>query len=146
MTLRAPEMVVLDASIVVKLASRRGEPDTRLAQQLYQQVKNGALRAIAPDFLLIETAHVLRWKKKLSAEHVEKFLRRLLTSGIRFFSIPFERSPEIVSIMDRYRLSAYDSLYVLAALDHKYPLVTADERLSKVPGVGLSLQEFYHQN
>lgn len=146
MTPSALETVVVDASIIVKLASHEGESNVSFAHRFYQNVKSGSIHAFSPDFLLIEVAHVLLWKKKLAPERVEGFVKRILTSGLRFLPFSHERSSEIVPIMHRHHLSAYDSLYVLVARDHKCRLLTADERLLKVPGVGVSLQEFYRVN
>lgn len=146
MTPGAPETVVVDASIIVKLASSVGESDVSFAHRFYQNIKAGSIHAISPDFLLVEVAHVLLWKKKLTPGRVAGFVKRILASGLGFLPVSHERSPEVIPIMRKHHLSAYDSLYVLVAQDHHCRLLTADERIKKVPGIGVSLQQFYRIN
>ena len=93
---------------------------------------------VAPDLLNIEVLSVLRRLEQdgtLSAMRAAQAVTDLARA-------PLHRLPTLSLLADawtlRANLSAYDACYVVVARALACPLVTADARLARAPGLGIS--------
>ena len=113
---------------------------------MYRDIKSGKIAALSPDFLLIEIANVLIRKKRERPRLVEDFVERLRSSGIVFR--PFDRDDigKLISLTEKFKLSSYDSLYVILAQTEHCHLVTDDRKLLNLKSIGVSLSELYRLN
>ena len=115
---------VIDASVAIKWFIP--EEYSPLARSL---LTDETVR-LAPDFLLVEFAHVtarLVRGGELSADDARRAYARLVTM------LSFDRAstlvPSAFEIAIKFDRSVYDSLYVALASLRGCPLVTADRRL-----------------
>jgi predicted nucleic acid-binding protein len=140
--------IITDASVVVKWFSSESEEkkNHETATQLYSLLQKNTLEIWAPSFLLIELSNVFLQKKHLSAEIVQQVIQKLQHSGIQFIDFDHEDTPELVFLADHYKLTSYDSLYLLLAKQKNLPLLTANKQLLGVKGICFSLDEWEEDN
>lgn len=124
--------VVVDASVAAKWLVH--EPDSDRARALLAAWQRGVLEGVAPSILPVEIAATL-WKRGMrgfipaetAARLFEKFRR------LEFPLVPIEESmTTALTLALRYRHPVYDCLYVALAVETRWDLVTADERLHEV--------------
>lgn len=116
--------VVVDASVTVKWFL--SEDHSREAMVLL----DSAFERIAPEFIVIEVASVLRKRflaKKITNANGERTLVELLSLvGTKHTA---HLVPHAFQLAVTHGCSAYDALYVALAVDEGCQLVTADRRL-----------------
>lgn len=118
--------VLVDASVAVKWVLQ--EPDSERARDLI-----GTDDMIAPDFLLLEAAHVLGKQHRRRALAEDDAVAGLQTiEGTIARLLP---SMGAVAVAQRLAMtlnaSVYDSLYLVIALAEGVTLVTADARFAR---------------
>ena len=128
-------MIVLDASVVANLVGDDGQAGrtarARASHETYWA---------APDLVDVETVAVLRkrWRGgDLTARRFKAAVDDLL-------ALPMARFPTGPLMGRAYELRAnvtpYDAAYVALAETLGYPLVTADARLSRAPGLRCQIE------
>ena len=119
------QAAVVDASVAVKwVVPESGSDRARLLAQAKLE---------APDLLFVECANIL-WKKvrlgHLTRREAADCLRLLLAMPVALVA-----SRELLDSALRLSLEldhpVYDCLYLALALQRRFPLVTADEKLAK---------------
>jgi predicted nucleic acid-binding protein len=114
--------VLVDASVALKWVIQ--ETGSDLAEEVARSD-----RLIAPDFLLLECANVLTQKARRGHLHPDDAVDRLRfieRSVARFIPLaPHVREAQRLSLALGH--SAYDCLYLAAALAEEVVLVTADD-------------------
>lgn len=105
-----------------------------LSSILFRFCFNGlAMKALAPQLLLAETANVLLRKRRrgeLSSSELRDLLQAVESLPIRYF----EHEPLLLAacvIAEARGLSAYDALYLALAERHGARVLTSDARLDK---------------
>jgi len=122
--------VCVDAGIVLKLVLN--EPDTPMAEALWEFWANNGFRPIAPSLFPFEITAVIRKairQDRLSAARGQQALRQALAFGVRLYTFPgiHERALELAVQFNRP--SAYDEHYLALAEKTGNEFWTADERL-----------------
>jgi predicted nucleic acid-binding protein len=126
----SPRSVVVDASIAVKWFMP--EVDSREARALLQRSEASGLELLAPEFILIEAANVLRTRHRrgeVTAADAQSSIAELPSAFARVTA----DAPLIESALGLaldLPVSVYDALYVALARVEGCPLVTADARLA----------------
>lgn len=125
------EIFVVDASVGVKWIFNEEFSDKALL--LLEEFTQGRAKLYVPDFFYIELANAcwVREKKKLSsfAEAVEA-LDRMMSFQLGRYP-DNELADVALENALRFKISAYDGLYLALAEIYVAPLVTADEALLK---------------
>ena len=134
--------VVLDACVVLKWILSDSEELVEEARKLHDQIISQELRAIAPESILIEVANVMFWKKRFKKEEIINFLNHLSNGAIKIVPFYSFELPELLHVMDQYKLSIYDAYYVSLAKKNDCKMVTLDKKLSKIKGLVLDLHKF----
>lgn len=130
------DKVVLDASVVLEWLSFGKSAEVAL--RVHEAIIKGKVAAYAPDFLLLEVANILFWKKKLTKEEVWGFLERLLNLGINFDDEPLSlKIQELVGQMAKFNLTAYDCQYLYLAQKLKGKLLTFDRDLLRIKSLAV---------
>lgn len=123
-------MIVVDASILANAIGDDG-PDGDLARDAL--LGHGSL--CAPDLVDVETVAVLR-KRWLSGDVSD---RRFADAVVDLTDLDMERFPTLPLMPRAYELranvSTYDAAYVALAEALDCPLLTADQRLARAPGI-----------
>lgn len=127
---------VVDASVAVEYLLR-----TSLGLTLADTMESGPLAA--PELIDVEVVSVLR--KAVLQGRLDEARALMAIDDLEFW--PVERLPhaEFARAAWRYRhnVSAYDAFYVAVADALALPLLTADGRLSRASGLGVTVQHVY---
>ena len=128
-------MIVLDASILVSIVGDDGEAGRRARLILAEQVD-----ASIPDLADVETMSALR-RRWLAGD----LNSARLESAIEYLTeLPVMRPPALPLLPRIFalkeNLTPYDATYVALAEALNCPLVTADARLSRSPGIRCEVQ------
>ena len=128
----AREKKVVDASIIVKWFV--SESDSEQALQLRAEHIEGTILLVVPELAFTEVLNALRYKGG-TAKSLGEALQAL-------FSMQFhvERTNRFLlekacNLALQYDLTLYDAVYVAVSQIHGCALVTADEKMIKVPNV-----------
>jgi predicted nucleic acid-binding protein len=128
-------LFVVDASVAIEYLLR-----TPLGLSLAETLEEAELSA--PDLIDAEVMSVLR-HSVLTERLAEGRAQMALEDLTRW---PVERIPSRALTRrawhHRRNVTAYDALYVAAADTRKAPLLTADGRLARAPGLGITIQHF----
>lgn len=127
-------MLVVDASILAPVVADAGTDGRRFRERLRGEA------VVGPDLLRIEVTSVLRRHAnsgQLTPEQAEAAVSDLLAFPVRVFPTAtlLRRVWEL-----RQNLTAYDGCYVALAEAVERPLLTADRRLAKVPGLRCEIE------
>ena len=124
--------VVIDASALVELLLQRER-----APAILQVV--GDTSMVAPDVINPEVLWALRRRERngeLLAVRARQAVEDLLDAPVRRFST----LPLLPTVWQmRANVTSYDACYIALARDLRCPLVTADRKLSRAPGLGIPL-------
>ena len=123
-------MIVIDASVMVDaLVGVVGAADRLEGEVL-----------AAPHLLEAEAAHALR--RLAASEAVDDDVARLALADLAELEIyRFAHGPLLARVWElRTNLTAYDALYVALAEHLEIPLVTADGRLGRAPGIRATVE------
>ena len=124
--------VVVDASALVELLLQRER-----APAVLQVV--GDTQMVAPDVINPEVLWALRRRERrrtLRADRARQAVEDLLDAPLRHFPT-LELLPTVWAL--RANVTSYDACYVALARELGCALVTADQRLSRAPGLGVPL-------
>ncbi|MCE9606114.1 MAG: type II toxin-antitoxin system VapC family toxin [Planctomycetia bacterium] len=125
---------VLDASVALKWVL--DEPHVERALLLREEYEiHRSIELIAPDIFSIEIAHVLSKgyrQGKFSADEADDYLADLTTSAPVLMSSQ-TLLPRAFRISQETRTGIYDALYLALGEAERVQVVTADERMAKLP-------------
>ncbi|RZT59738.1 putative nucleic acid-binding protein [Microcella alkaliphila] len=124
-------MIVLDASVLVTVLVDDDATSTDVALQRMRD----DLHWVVPEHAIIETVHALRGLMlvgKISHRQLDEHTQTLVDWALDAWpTIPLlSRVLELA-----HNVSAYDAAYIALAEELGAPLMTADGRLARVPGV-----------
>jgi len=127
-------VLVVDASVLAPAVADAGDDGKRFRARLHGET------VIGPDLLRIEVTSVLRHHAltgQLTAEQADSAISDLLAFPITVFPTAglLRRVWEL-----RPNLTAYDGCYVALAEAVDRPLVTADRRLARAPGLRCQIE------
>lgn len=127
-------MLVVDASVVaVALGDDGADGDLARARLRDEEL-------FAPELVDLEVASVLR--RQLSAGDLDARRAQLALDDL--FDLPMQRAPHRPLLARcwelRENLTVYDGAYVALAEALNAPLLTADARLAKAPGINCSIE------
>ena len=129
MTPSAKNVLVVDASVLAPVVADGGVDGRRFRARLRGEV------VVGPDLLRVEVTSVLRRHAnngQLTTEEAESAVSDLLAFPITVFPT----GPLLRRVWGlRHNLTAYDACYVALAEAIQQPLLTADRRLAKAPGL-----------
>jgi len=125
---------VIDASICVKLFA--DEENSDKAFKLIERYNNEEIVLIAPSLIFLETLNALKYKK-FDKFALEKSNRDMFDFQFEIIDVDKDILEISIRLSNQHNLSIYDSFY--AAISEKYnaELVTADDKLSKIPNAKL---------
>jgi predicted nucleic acid-binding protein len=119
--------LVIDSSVVFPWVFR--EPDRKPALELLDAWIAGKIDLIAPRLLVEEIASALC--KRTRRKHLTP------VQAAEAFTLLLDHPPDLIDndvpaalrLALRHGISFWDAVYLALAIDHRYDLVTADERL-----------------
>jgi len=122
--------VVLDSSALVRLLLPDG-PLPPGAEEALRRAERDEMTLLAPELILVESAHVLHKKRQqgyISADEQKELLEGLLSIPLRLCNhAPLvERA---MALAHEQAISVYDAFYLALAEKNNVRLVTADTKL-----------------
>ena len=136
------QVVLMDASVVVKWCAPAGEPRAAEAAALLEAHLQGSLTAAVLDLTFYEVGNALT-AKGFTGTELEGLLDLLWVWDLEWIPLGGgEQSRTVASLVDRYELSFYDASYLAAATTRALPLVTDDRALllaATGEGIGIDL-------
>lgn len=136
------KIVIADASILIKLFSRKNEQLVVEAEKFYDFIRQERIQVFTPAFLLVEVLNALSIAKKFDEGRASDALRQLRDSGITFVNFNIADTDKLTELRYRHKLTAYDALYLLLAANLGWKLVTEDKKLLKVKKHCLGLKSY----
>lgn len=121
------EVLVLDASVVVKWFTR--EEDRDLAIEYRDQFLKGKIDIALPDLILYELANVLRYNPSFDKEDVSDAVRSMVGLGVQVLVPTTHLLTNAVNLGFAYGITVYDAVYVALAEELNYNFLTADKKL-----------------
>jgi predicted nucleic acid-binding protein len=128
-------VIVVDASVLANAVGDDGDDGEAARDRL-----TAAGAASAPDLVDVETVAVLR--RRWLAEAITT--RRFRAAIDDLLMLPIARFPVAPLMIRAYQLranvTAYDASYIALAEGLSCPLLTADTRLARAPGIRCAVQ------
>ncbi len=126
------ERIVVDASVA--LAYLLDESGTPASQAAIDQWTAESADMLVPSHFWIEVTHVLGRRRGFAPAHLVTNLVDL--DGLDLRTVELDRPMLLLAIeqMARFRLSAYDAIYLALALATDSKLATLDRRLAEAAG------------
>ena|SRR3989304_3725144 len=125
-------MIVIDASIVIKLLYKEEASDT--ANDLLTSHLENKEKIIVPKFLFIEVANALTTKTSYTKGEIKDGLNLLYSFNFSIYELTKEDLIKASTFAKQYRTSVYDMLYAVIAKNKKIKLITADDNFVKKVG------------
>jgi predicted nucleic acid-binding protein len=128
-------MIVADASVVLKWIMN--EQDTEYALAIREKHVIGESIIAVPDLLFYEIANVLATKISLEKRAARSALRQILALELEMYHFGIEAFIETLETAIQYKITVYDSTYIILAKRLGCPFITADKQLwNKVKDLG----------
>jgi len=132
---RAPQTLVIDASVAVKWFVREEDGDKALT--LRNRHIEGGVTLVAPDLLVYEVANALSYHPKMRDEDIEEDLAALFMVDLELVPPSTELTVSTTLRARQLGISVYDSSYLVLAETIATNLVTSDKQLyDKVKSTG----------
>ena len=122
---------VLDASVVVKWFLHHQEADRDRALALRDLHISGRSKIYIPQLAFLEVLNAIRFSAKADEEDGETALDALQDLNLETKSANGDLLRKTNAIAWAYKITIYDALYVALAEQVGYPLITADEVMTK---------------
>ena len=124
---------VVDASVAVEYLLR-----TPLGLTVAEMIEDASLAA--PELMDAEVLSVLR--RAVLNGHLDGARAQMVVDNLAHWPVDRISHQSLTPLAWKYHrnVSAYDAFYVAAAHVHGIPLLTADGRLSRAPGLGVVVQ------
>jgi predicted nucleic acid-binding protein len=127
-------VLVVDASVLAPVVADSGSDGRRFRERL------GTERVIGPDLLRVEVASVLR-RHAGNGNLTEQQAHMALEDLLAFPITVYPTAPLLPRVWElRPKVTAYDGCYVALAEAVGSPLVTADRRLARAPGIRCAVE------
>ena len=124
---------VVDASVAVEYLLK-----TPVGLDVADIIDNASL--VAPELMDAEVLSALR--RAVLRRRLTEARARIVIANLSHWSVDRISHQELASVAWRYyqNVTAYDAFYVAAAYVHEIPLLTADGRLARAPGLDVVVQ------
>ena len=136
------EKYVVDASVVLKWIPGGKETEVIEARKIYRLSKEKIIQLIAPSFLLMEIANILFKKRKTKSEIISRALQRLKICGIEYQDLQIDIVNEVIRLISRFNITAYDAIYLSIAKKQNTKLLTFDKELLKIKNLTVSIENY----
>jgi predicted nucleic acid-binding protein len=125
-------IVVIDASVAV--ARMRVEEHTAMILSAFRDWSRMRTRLVVPRAFWWEVVNALSVGHRWSGEEVLEAVHELETLGIESRDMDRGSLLLTISTVERFRLSAYDAMYLVLAESLDAPLATFDRALARAAG------------
>jgi len=125
--------VVLDSSALVRLLLPDG-PIPPGAEEALRRAERDEMTLLAPELILVESAHVLHKKRQqgyINADEQKELLADMLSVPLRLFGHPLLVT-RALALAQEQAISVYDAFFLALAEKNNVRLITADAKLLRV--------------
>jgi predicted nucleic acid-binding protein len=131
----ARQTLVIDASVGVKWFSDIDESSVPQARAIMKAHASGEINLVVPDLFFHEISNALVFKKTIPLDLIDDSLATLFELDLSVLQVSVERLYTAVRIARKAGITEYDACYVVAGIENRCPLVTANPRHQK-PDLG----------
>ncbi|GEM_PF-1752789 len=124
-------MIVIDASVALKLVRRKDEKYINEALRLLGNHLDGKEQIAVPYLLFLEIANALVTKTDTTTDQVTRNLTKLFEFKFKQLTIGERDIINSSRLAKKLKTSVYDMLYAVVARANKCTLYTADENFVK---------------
>jgi len=122
-------MIVIDASVIVKLAKE--EEGTDRAVSLIEEHTKGKEKIIVPSLLFYEVANALLYAKELKNKEISEFLEILDDLDFEIIELTIKDIIKATVLGREKNITVYDASYLILAQKLGVNFITADLELIK---------------
>lgn len=122
---------VLDASVAAKWFTRHEERDRDKALALRDRHRTRKCRLVLPEFGLLEVLNAVRYSARADESDVAVALDTLRDLQLQIEPLDWDLLRKSVAIAYGYKVALYDASYVALAERIGFPLLTADEAMTR---------------
>jgi predicted nucleic acid-binding protein len=120
-------MIVIDASVIVKLAKK--EEGTDRAVALIEEHTKGKEKIIVPSLLFYEVANALLYAKELKNKEISEFLEILDELDFEIIELSIKDILKAAFLGREKNITVYDASYLILAQKFDVDFITADLKL-----------------
>ena len=131
----ARQALVIDASVGVKWFSAVNESSVLQSRAIMHAHAADEINLVVPDLFFHEIANALVFKMTLSMDLIDESLAALFELDLRVWPVNVDRLRAAVRLARKAGITEYDACYVVAAIENRCPLVTANPRHQR-PEIG----------
>lgn len=128
----------IETNILLRQIARDQTLQTRLTDQLFQQLASGKVDGLMSMTVFFETAYVLEKIYGMSRQQVADAIEEVsVAAGIRMIDVEIELVPSTLELYKTYpQLSFADCYHAVLALEHcNGEIYTFDQEFRRVPGI-----------
>lgn len=128
----------IETNILLRQIARDQTLQTRLTDQLFQQLASGEVDGLISMTVFFETAYVLEKIYGMSRQQVADAIEEVsVAAGIRMIDVEIELVPSTLELYKTYpQLSFADCYHAVLALEHcNGEIYTFDQEFRRVPGI-----------
>lgn len=127
--------LILDTSVIIKFLNHDNERDVEKAQAIFENIKNGEVRIIAPELIKYEIGNVLI-KKQLPASIVNLALETVYSLPITFVAESEALARETYMQAYNNKITYYDAAFISLAKHFDATLITENiKHQGKTPDI-----------
>ncbi|MBS7645776.1 MAG: type II toxin-antitoxin system VapC family toxin [Candidatus Bathyarchaeia archaeon] len=122
-----PEIVVVDASVVVKwFVEEKGSDEAIKIRDRYIE---GEIKLIAPEIITFEVLNALYYKGLFSEDELKEVSEALDAFSFELYSLRGEYNRRTIEAAYKNNITIYDASYIALATMRNSYMYTADEKL-----------------
>ena len=122
---------VLDASVAAKWFTPHEEPQREKALALRALHLSGRTKLAVPEFALLEILNAVKYSARAEESDATKAVELLEKLRLKVVPLDWGLLRKATAIAFEYRIALYDAAYVALAEQLGFPLLTADEVMTK---------------
>lgn len=120
------DQIVLDTSVIIKWFSE--EEGHEKALKILDKIAAVELALFEPELMFYELINALWFGKKLDAKRIGKILAEFVNLEPSIVLINAGLTAEVLKLISKFPITAYDAAFIALANLEKIPLVTADSK------------------
>lgn len=124
-------MIVIDASVAIKIVSPIREEGADIANSLLELHLDYKQPILVPELIYIEVANALTTKTTSTKRGIKEGLKTLFGLNFLLYELTENDLIKTAMLAKKYETSVYDMLYAVIAKNKKIDLITADANFAK---------------
>jgi len=121
---------ILDTSVIIKWFSEYDENDLEKALHLREEILDGSLSIVVPEFLFLELANALRYNKRFNERDVKDAVNSVYIMGFDVKALEISTMACAVEMAFNYNVAVYDAYFLALSHIENKAFITADYKFA----------------